>query len=172
MRRPPRGSVRPGQSGDPAARRRGARARSAPRPRGQQERDVPLRPPWCRPCASVGAQLFDLSTGRGLQAVFAKSGDTFQVFYIAPDGQAAVGGVMWGPNGHNITAARSRRSTAPSQRSRSAHLPPQSRYSQLRPRLQCRTCPQPALWRLSRRRLRHNRAGISATPVYVRRPAL
>jgi len=38
-----------------------------------------------------------------MPTVFAKSGSTFQVFYLTPDGQAAVGGVMWDYTGHNIT---------------------------------------------------------------------
>lgn len=53
--------------------------------------------------ASAGAQLTDLGTEHGLRAVFARNGQTFQVFYITPDGQGAVGGVMWDSTGHNIT---------------------------------------------------------------------
>ena len=52
---------------------------------------------------SAGAQLTDLGTEHGLRAVFARNGQTFQVFYITPDGQGAIGGVMWDSTGHNIT---------------------------------------------------------------------
>ncbi len=53
--------------------------------------------------ASAGAQLTDLGTEHGLRTVFARNGQTFQVFYITPDGQAAIGGVMWDFTGRNIT---------------------------------------------------------------------
>ena len=69
-------------------------------PIGQDRID---RVPALRRIASKGAQLFDLGVEHGLQTVFARSGSTFQVFYIAPDGQAAVGGVMWDWSGRNIT---------------------------------------------------------------------
>lgn len=61
------------------------------------------RVPALRRIASNGAQLFDLGVQHGLQTVFARSGSTFQVFYLAPDGQAAVGGVMWDSAGRNVT---------------------------------------------------------------------
>ncbi|MGI4806906.1 MAG: hypothetical protein ACRYF2_02225, partial [Janthinobacterium lividum] len=38
-----------------------------------------------------------------MRGVFARKGDTFQVFYITPDNQAVIGGVMWEASGHNIT---------------------------------------------------------------------
>ncbi len=53
--------------------------------------------------ASAGAQLTDLGTQHGLRTVFARNGQTFQVFYITPDGQGAIGGVMWDSTGRNIT---------------------------------------------------------------------
>ena len=53
--------------------------------------------------ASAGAQLTDLGTEHGLRTVFARNGQTFQVFYITPDGQGAIGGVMWDSTGRNIT---------------------------------------------------------------------
>ena len=65
--------------------------------------DRVARMPALRRIASNGAQLFDLGVQHGLQTVFARNGSTFQVFYLAPDGQAAVGGVMWDSAGHNIT---------------------------------------------------------------------
>lgn len=61
------------------------------------------RVPALRRLASNGAQLFDLGVQHGLQTVFARNGSTFQVFYLAPDGQAAIGGVMWDAAGRNIT---------------------------------------------------------------------
>ena len=61
------------------------------------------RVPALRRIASNGAQLFDLGVQHGLQTIFARNGTTFQVFYLAPDGQAAVGGVMWDATGRNIT---------------------------------------------------------------------
>ncbi len=53
--------------------------------------------------ASAGAQLTDLGTEHGLRTVFARNGQTFQVFYVTPDGQGAIGGVMWDSTGRNIT---------------------------------------------------------------------
>lgn len=61
------------------------------------------RVPALRRLASQGAQLFDLGTDHGLQSVFARNGNTFQVYFLAPDGQAAVGGVMWDAAGKNLT---------------------------------------------------------------------
>lgn len=53
--------------------------------------------------ASHGASLSELGAAHGLRTVFARSGNAFQVFYLAPDGQAAIGGVMWDANGHDVT---------------------------------------------------------------------
>jgi len=61
------------------------------------------RVPALKRISSNGAVLYDLGIQHGLPTVFAKSGSTFQVFYLTPDGQAAVGGVMWDYTGHNIT---------------------------------------------------------------------
>lgn len=61
------------------------------------------RIPALRRIASKGAQLIDLGSQHGLRGVFARTGDSFQVFYIAPDGQAMVGGVMWEASGRNVT---------------------------------------------------------------------
>jgi len=61
------------------------------------------RLPALRRVASNGAQLFDLGVQHGMQAVFARNGNTFQVFYVTSDGQGVVGGVMWDAAGHNIT---------------------------------------------------------------------
>ena len=51
----------------------------------------------------AGAQLADLGTLHGLRAVFARSGQHFQVFYVTPDGQAVVGGIMWDAQGNNLS---------------------------------------------------------------------
>ena len=61
------------------------------------------RVPALRRIASAGAQLTDLGTEHGLRTVFARNGQSFQVFYLTPDGQGAVGGVMWDATGRNIT---------------------------------------------------------------------
>jgi thiol:disulfide interchange protein DsbG len=61
------------------------------------------RVPALKRISSNGASLYDLGIQHGLPTVFARSGGTFQVFYLTPDGQAAVGGVMWDYTGHNIT---------------------------------------------------------------------
>ncbi len=65
--------------------------------------DTIARVPALRRIASAGAHLTDLGTQHGLHAVFARNSKSFQVFYITPDGQGAVGGVMWDYFGHNIT---------------------------------------------------------------------
>ena len=68
--------------------------------------DQIARVPALQRLASNGAELYDLGTDHGLQGIFAKSGSTFQVFYITADGQAAVGGVMWSASGKNLTRDR------------------------------------------------------------------
>ena len=65
--------------------------------------DRVARVPALKRISSNGASLYDLGVQHGLPSVFAKSGSTFQVFYLTPDGQAAIGGVMWDSTGHNIT---------------------------------------------------------------------
>ena len=64
------------------------------------------RVPALQRIASNGAQLLDLGVQHGLQTVFARNGSIFEVFYLAPDGQAAVGGVMWDSAGRNITRSQ------------------------------------------------------------------
>ena len=61
------------------------------------------RIPALKRISSNGAALYDLGMQHGLSTIFAKSGSTFQVFYLTPDGQAGIGGVMWDYTGHNIT---------------------------------------------------------------------
>ena len=59
--------------------------------------------PALKRIASNGAELSELGIQHGLRTIFARNGDTFQVFYLAPDGHAVVGGVMWDETGDNIT---------------------------------------------------------------------
>lgn len=61
------------------------------------------RSPALRRITAQGAEAFDIGTSHGLRGVFARKGDTFQVFYITPDNQAVIGGVMWESSGHNVT---------------------------------------------------------------------
>ena len=61
------------------------------------------RIPALKRIASHGAVLTELGTEHGLRTIFARNGDAFQVFYLAPDGEAVVGGVMWDATGHDIT---------------------------------------------------------------------
>ena len=61
------------------------------------------RSPALRRITAQGAEAFDIGTSHGLRGVFARKGDTFQVFYITPDNQAVIGGVMWEASGHNVT---------------------------------------------------------------------
>ena len=64
------------------------------------------RVPALQRIASNGAELFDLGREHGLQGVFARHGNAFQVFYITADGQAEIGGVMWSADGKNLTRDR------------------------------------------------------------------
>ncbi len=61
------------------------------------------RVPALRRIASAGAQLTDLGIEHGLRSIFARNGQSFQVFYLTPDGQGAIGGVMWDAGGRNLT---------------------------------------------------------------------
>lgn len=61
------------------------------------------RVPALKQIFSRGAQLIEFGFQHGLRGVFARQGDTFQVFYVAPDGQAVNGGVMWEASGQNVT---------------------------------------------------------------------
>ncbi|GAP25964.1 MULTISPECIES: DsbC family protein [unclassified Gluconobacter] len=64
--------------------------------------DIAASPALTR-LASQGAQLYRLKSEHGLEAVFARSGTQFRVFYLTPDHLAEIGGVMWDATGHNIT---------------------------------------------------------------------
>lgn len=52
---------------------------------------------------AAGAKLTELGTVHGLRTVFAQNGSKFQVFYVSPDGDAVIGGVMWDASGKNVT---------------------------------------------------------------------
>jgi thiol:disulfide interchange protein DsbG len=53
--------------------------------------------------ASAGATLMELGSEHGMRTIFAKKGNAFQVFYLVPDGSAAIGGIMWDASGHDLT---------------------------------------------------------------------
>ena len=44
-----------------------------------------------------------LPASHGLRGLFVRSGAQFQVFYVSPDGERVIPGVMWDANGKNIT---------------------------------------------------------------------
>lgn len=75
-------------------------AQGAPNPLSATEIDAV---PVLRRIASAGATLLNLGTEHGLRTIFAAKGEAFQIFYLVPDGSAAVGGVMWDARGHDVT---------------------------------------------------------------------
>jgi len=52
---------------------------------------------------SSGAQLYELGEVHGLRSVFAVAGESFQVFYLSPDGQVAIRGIAQDAAGKNLT---------------------------------------------------------------------
>jgi len=50
-----------------------------------------------------GAQLYELGEVHGLRSVFAVVGESFQVFYLSPDGQVAIRGIAQDASGKNLT---------------------------------------------------------------------
>lgn len=50
-----------------------------------------------------GAQLYELGEVHGLRSVFAVAGESFQVFYLTPDGQVAIRGIAQDAAGKNLT---------------------------------------------------------------------
>jgi len=50
-----------------------------------------------------GAQLYELGEVHGLRSVFAVAGESFQVFYLSPDGQVAIRGIAQDAAGKNLT---------------------------------------------------------------------
>ena len=50
-----------------------------------------------------GAQLYELGEVHGLRSIFAVAGESFQVFYLTPDGQVAIRGIAQDAAGKNLT---------------------------------------------------------------------
>lgn len=48
----------------------------------------------------------ELGEQHGLRGLFVRSGRQFQVFYVTPDGQRVVPGVLWGADGRELTRAQ------------------------------------------------------------------
>ena len=59
--------------------------------------------PALRRIQASGAQLYELSEVHGLRSVFAVAGQSFQVFYLSPDGQVAIRGIAQDAAGKNLT---------------------------------------------------------------------
>jgi thiol:disulfide interchange protein DsbG len=45
----------------------------------------------------------DLGTNHGMRGLFVRNGRQFQVFYVTPDGERVIPGVMWDATGKNLT---------------------------------------------------------------------
>jgi thiol:disulfide interchange protein DsbG len=63
-----------------------------------------LSPEQLRAMAPGGA--VELPERHGLRGLFVRSGQHFQVFYVTPDGQRVVPGVLWGADGQELTRAQ------------------------------------------------------------------
>ena len=48
----------------------------------------------------------DLGIEHGLRTLFVRSGQQFQVFYVTPDGERVIPGMMWDANGKDLTRAQ------------------------------------------------------------------
>jgi thiol:disulfide interchange protein DsbG len=48
-------------------------------------------------------QVTELGTSHGMRGLFVRNGRQFQVFYVTPDGERMIPGVMWDASGKNIT---------------------------------------------------------------------
>ena len=59
--------------------------------------------PALRRIRASGAQLYKLGEVHGLRSVFAVAGESFQVFYLSPDGEMAVRGIAQDASGKNLT---------------------------------------------------------------------
>lgn len=59
--------------------------------------------PALRQIRASGAQLYQLGEVHGLRSVFAVAGDSFQVFYLSPDGEVAIRGIAQDAAGKNLT---------------------------------------------------------------------
>ncbi len=51
----------------------------------------------------AGNAITDLGVTHGLAGLFVRNGPQFQVFYVTPDGQSVVPGVMWDSAGKDVT---------------------------------------------------------------------
>lgn len=77
--------------------------------------DLPLHPfapdaiaaiPALKALSQDGRTLLDLGICHGMRGVFARKGAHFQTYYITPDGERPIGGVMWTLDGENITRSQ------------------------------------------------------------------
>ena len=59
--------------------------------------------PALRRIRASGAQLYELGEVHGLRSVFAVAGESFQVFYLSPDGEVAIRGIAQDASGKNLT---------------------------------------------------------------------
>ena len=59
--------------------------------------------PALRRIRASGAHLYELGEVHGLRSVFAVAGDSFQVFYLSPDGEVAIRGIAQDAAGKNLT---------------------------------------------------------------------
>ncbi len=59
--------------------------------------------PALRRIQASGAQLYQLGEVHGLRSVFVVAGESFQVFYLSPDGQVAIRGIAQDAAGKNLT---------------------------------------------------------------------
>lgn len=53
--------------------------------------------------AFAAGNVRDLGVKHGLRTLFVQSGPQFQIYYVTPDGERVIPGVMWAANGKNIT---------------------------------------------------------------------
>jgi thiol:disulfide interchange protein DsbG len=78
---------------------------AVPTPRLIPAAEIAASPALTR-ITSTGATVYEIGSramNHGLQGVYAVNGDIFRVFYLTPDGQALIGGVLWEQDGHNVT---------------------------------------------------------------------
>lgn len=76
-----------------------------PAPRAIPASDIAAIPALKR-ITSQGATVMEIGNpvlNHGLRGIYARNGNAFRVFYLTPDGDAEIGGVMWDAGGRNIT---------------------------------------------------------------------
>lgn len=59
--------------------------------------------PFAQLATIAGSGLTDLGMQHGLRAVLVRNGPQFQVFYVLPDGERVIPGIMWDAAGKNLT---------------------------------------------------------------------